>query len=251
MFSVPLKSVLKARRERTLGSLNPLPFTAQAANAAGWIGYTFVLAPKDLTAASLIFWPNQLGLLKTRDRQLAIILFFSFVLSLIGAVGVLTRMNQHELQNLWGFTANAILLMYYAAPLSTVWTVISTKSAATLHWPLALMQIINGCLWLGYGLAIEDPFVWVPNGIGACTGALLTTLVVIFREKKVRTSPVPSEDGANSTTELRTSRGLMSSDEEFGGGAAAKGEGEASIQAVMESGGGGGGMVGSDVLHTK
>jgi solute carrier family 50 (sugar transporter) len=92
---------------------------------------------------------------KTKDRQLAILLFFTFVLSLVAAIGVMTRMS--SLKQLWGFTANAILLVYYAAPLSTIFTVISTRSAATLNVPLAVMQLINGSTWCAYGLAKADP----------------------------------------------------------------------------------------------
>jgi solute carrier family 50 protein (sugar transporter) len=229
MFSVPIKAVLRARRERVLGSLNPLPFAAQTANAASWIGYAYILAPKDLQASALIYWPNQIGMMlglfftvscyglattKIRDRQLAILLFFAFLIPVIGAIGVMLQLNQRGLQLLWGFTANAILLVYYTAPLSTIITVLRTKSAATLHFPLAIMQIINGGLWFGYGLAIADPFVWVPNAVGACTGVLLTTLILIFKEKKEKTSPGTSEeDGASSTRELRM-HGVMSTDEE-------------------------------------
>ena len=231
MFSAPTKAVLKARQERSLGSLNPLPFAAQTANASAWIAYAYILAPKDLQASALIYWPNQIGMMlglfftvscyglattKVRDRQLAILLFFAFAIPLIGAIGVMLQLNQHGLQLLWGYTSNFILLMYYSSPLSTVITVFRTKSAATLHLPLAAMQICNGGLWTGYGLAISDPFVWVPNAVGACTGILLSTLIFIFREKKVKTSPGTSEDdGASSTRELRI-RGVTSADEEAG-----------------------------------
>jgi solute carrier family 50 (sugar transporter) len=230
MFAAPIKAVLKARRERSLGSLNPLPFAAQTANSSAWIGYAYVVAPKDVASSALIYWPNQIGFMlglfftvscyglattKVRDRQLAILLLFAFITPTIGAIGVMLHLNQHGLQLLWGFTANAILLMYYAAPLSTVITVLKTKSAATLHWPLAVMQIFNGGLWFGYGLAISDLFVWVPNGIGCCTGILLTSLILIFREKKVKTTPDASEeDGASSTRELRINGVRNSTDEE-------------------------------------
>ncbi|KAG7673326.1 hypothetical protein Ndes2526B_g03233 [Nannochloris sp. 'desiccata'] len=229
MFSVPIKAVLRARRERVLGSLNPLPFAAQTANASSWIAYAYVLAPKDLQASALIYWPNQIGMMlglfftvscyglattKVRDRQLAILLFFAFVIPVIGAVGVMIQLDQRGLQLLWGFTANAILLLYYTAPLSTIITVLRTKSAATLHFPLAIMQIFNGGLWFGYGLAVSDPFVWVPNAVGACTGMLLTTLILIFKEKKEKTSPGTSEeDGTSSTREFRIN-GVTSTDEE-------------------------------------
>lgn len=94
---------------------------------------------------------------KTRKIQLAVFLFFASVLSLLGAVGTMTRMSNNHLKLLWGFSTNAILLMYYAAPLSTVYLVIKTRSAASLHAPLVIMQCVNGALWFGYGMAISDP----------------------------------------------------------------------------------------------
>lgn len=73
-------------------------------------------------------------------------------------------MNDTQLKDMWGFTSNAILLIYYAAPLSTIFTVIKTRSSASLHLPLCIMNTINGVLWLIYGLALKDYFIWVPNG---------------------------------------------------------------------------------------
>lgn len=75
------------------------------------------------------------------------------------------------LQLMWGFTANAILLIYYAAPLSTIATVVRTRSSASLHLPLAVMNTINGALWLIYGLAISDLFVrfWAAGSAVCCS----------------------------------------------------------------------------------
>jgi solute carrier family 50 protein (sugar transporter) len=124
-------------------SLNPVPYPAQSANAAAWIAYSYVIVPTNKSGSALLFWVNQLGLLfgifftvscyglarqKTKDRILAITLFFFFVLPLIGAIGVLTEMPNDDAQLMWGFTANGILLMYYGAPLSTIVTVVKTKS---------------------------------------------------------------------------------------------------------------------------
>ena len=41
----------------------------------------------------------------------------------------------------------AILIIFYAAPLSTVMGVLRTRSSATLNLPLSVMNIINGGLW--------------------------------------------------------------------------------------------------------
>lgn len=43
---------------------------------------------------------------KTRDRQLAIVLFFSVVLMVVGAVGTLGDLSQDDLKLLWGYTSN-------------------------------------------------------------------------------------------------------------------------------------------------
>ena len=43
---------------------------------------------------------------KTRDRQLAIVLLFSVVLSTVGAVGTLGGFSTSKLKTTWGFTAN-------------------------------------------------------------------------------------------------------------------------------------------------
>jgi len=74
-----------------------------------------------ITDDVLVLWPNMVGFLlgmfytfsaygladiKTRDRQAAIVLFFSTVLMVVGAVGTLGDLGQDSLKRLWGFTAN-------------------------------------------------------------------------------------------------------------------------------------------------
>ena len=211
-----------------------MPFPAQTANSAGWIAYSYVIVPNTLSGSAFIYWANQVGLLlglfftlscygladtKTRDRQLAIIMFWVLVIPLIGAIGTMTSMSTDDLQLLWGFTANAILLIYYAAPLSTIVAVVRTRSAATLHLPLAVMQIVNGGLWLGYGLAVSDPFIWVPNAIGTITGTILCALIFVFRtgSRRHKESPAPSEaETTSSQRQLHTDRGGEADEEEPG-----------------------------------
>jgi solute carrier family 50 protein (sugar transporter) len=203
-----------------------VPFPAQAANSAGWVAYSYVLASvgatpaeleDNLQAAALIFWPNALGLYlglfftlscygladtKTRDRQLAIVLALTLALSVVGAVGTLGRFSPDALRSLWGFTSNAILILYYAAPLSTVVSVVKTRSSASLHVGLAFMMVLNGALWVGFGLATGDAFIWAPNAAGAATGLVLIGLIAAYpphfrRRPKLASSPAPSADGSD------------------------------------------------------
>ena len=117
------------------------------------------------------------------------------VIPLIGAAGLLAELSQNQLKLMWGFTANGILLLYYAAPLSTVVSVVRTRSAKSINLPLACAQCVNGLLWLGYGLAVSDLFIWIPNAVGTCTGALLIFLLFIYRERRREVDERVEEDG--------------------------------------------------------
>jgi solute carrier family 50 protein (sugar transporter) len=132
---------------------------------------------------------------------MAIMLFFTFVISLVGAAGTMAQLSSHGLKMLWGFTSNAILLIYYAAPLSTILHVLATRCSATLHLGLAIMQLINGGAWVGYGLAVSDAFIWVPNAVGVVTGSSLLALIVIFPRKPAarHASPAPSDAETSSS----------------------------------------------------
>ncbi|GFH16846.1 bidirectional sugar transporter SWEET, partial [Haematococcus lacustris] len=81
---------------------------------------------------------------------------------------------------LMGYQAVGVLLLYYSAPLSTLAEVLRTRSAASLHAPLSAMSCVNGSLWVAYGLAVGDAFIWAPNAVGAVFGALQLLLLAIF-----------------------------------------------------------------------
>lgn len=82
-----------------------------------------------------------------------------------------------------GYLAVFILLCYYSSPLSTLGTVLSTRSSASLYWPLSLMSCVNGSLWVAYGLAVSDGFILYPNLVGAVFGVLQMACIFIFPAK--------------------------------------------------------------------
>ena len=61
------------------------------------------------------------------------------------------RLTQCVTTGCRGIAANFVLLLYYSAPLSTVKTVLVTKSSASLYWPMCMMNVINSTLWVVYG----------------------------------------------------------------------------------------------------
>ncbi|KAL3130843.1 hypothetical protein ABBQ38_000175 [Trebouxia sp. C0009 RCD-2024] len=201
MFLSPLKAVLDMRKHGRLGELNPIPFPVVIANCMAWVAYALV--SKD----PYVFLANDPGLLlglfytfsaygyadtKTRNKLTALILIFAVALSGVALAMTCMTLSKDEKLLIWGITANVVLLIYYSAPLTTIKQVIVTRSSASLYWPLCMMNVLNGILWFGYGRALQNRFIWVPNAVGAALGLLQLSLCLVFR-RKARMEP---EDAA-------------------------------------------------------
>lgn len=197
MFLSPLKAVLDMRRNGRIGDLNPIPFPIVVANCIAWVGYGIV--NKD----AYVFLANDPGILlgmfytlsaygyadiKTRNRLTALMLLFGVALSGVAFSVAAMPMSKNEKMLMWGITANVVLLIYYSAPLTTVKEVLVTRSSSSLYWPLCMMNVLNGLLWVGYGRATHNSFIWVPNAVGAALGLLQLALCLIF-PRKVRVDP--------------------------------------------------------------
>lgn len=75
---------------------------------------------------------------------------------------------------------NANLTFFYAAPLSTIYTVLQEKDSSSIHVPTMLTNTLNGLFWTAYGIAVFNMFIAIPNGLGAFFGGVQIFLYVIF-----------------------------------------------------------------------
>ena len=196
MFLTPIRVVLKARKDRTLSDLNPIPWSAITGNCIAWLGYSFY--KKDW----FVYCANQPGFLlgvfytltaiglsnkRTQDMMMMILLILCFVLPFIAVIlnlGLGESVTNEKKTFVWGLLCNFILVCYYTAPLSTLLQVVRTKSAATLHWPSCLMNLINGTCWVAYGIAIKDYFIACPNAAGMILSLIQMTLIAIYKPKR-------------------------------------------------------------------
>ncbi|WIA32663.1 hypothetical protein OEZ86_003464 [Tetradesmus obliquus] len=108
---------------------------------------------------------------------------------------------------LWGFTCNAITIAYYGAPLSSALVVVRSKDSSCIYLPTCIANLVNASLWVAYGIAVKDPFIWVPNGVGGVFAVLLILLCVIFPRKAATAATgqqglLPKSQGRNSKEHL-------------------------------------------------
>jgi solute carrier family 50 (sugar transporter) len=106
----------------------------------------------------------------------------------LGAISFisLVSLSQETRELFIGVLVNLNLVFFYGAPLSTILEVLKTKSSASIHTRTMFTNSCNSAFWTAYGLAIQDWFVYVPNGIGACLGAIQICLCLIFPRQQIK-----------------------------------------------------------------
>ena len=57
-----------------------------------------------------------------------------------------------------------------------VWASYTTKKTESIAWSMILVGMLNGVLWIVYGLLQGDPFIYVTNAI-LFVGALLLAIL--------------------------------------------------------------------------
>ncbi|GMF35373.1 unnamed protein product [Phytophthora fragariaefolia] len=80
-----------------------------------------------------------------------------------------------------GYIAVIINVALYASPLQTMKFVLQTKSAASLPATTCCVNLINGSLWVLYGILANDMFVLTPNAMGVVLSVIQVALCIKFR----------------------------------------------------------------------
>lgn len=80
-----------------------------------------------------------------------------------------------------GYIAVIINVALYAAPLQTMKLVLQTRSAVSLPATMCCVNLVNGSLWMLYGILANDMFVLTPNALGVVLSTVQVALCVKFR----------------------------------------------------------------------
>ncbi|GFR43393.1 hypothetical protein Agub_g4470 [Astrephomene gubernaculifera] len=201
MYMSPLKAVLRASKEKSLGDLNPLPFGVTIANTIAWLGYgllkhdPFVTTPNAIGVLIAVFMTlTAYGLADehARYRMRIVVCLTSAIMPLLGVVTAFGGSDAKTQQGLWGLAGNVVCLIYYAAPLTSMLEVIRSRNSASILVPLTMMNTLNAALWTTYGVAVRDPYIWLPNGIGLVLSLMQVALRVVFPAKAGSSSVLPS-----------------------------------------------------------
>lgn len=194
MFFAPLLELLELRRRGTLGEVNPLQFPGIVLNSIGWLVYGCELPDAYLFFAN--FFGALLGVwytlqcLRVMDAQSgarieAMLLCAGGIWALAGIVRVTAFAGRTEGRLIFEVGTVTALVLFYAFPLSTMVEVIRTRDSSSIIAPLSALSWLNGACWTVYGvLAIKNPWVWAPNGIGVVLASVQLLLSLIYPKTK-------------------------------------------------------------------
>jgi len=141
-----------------------------------------------LTAITILAKSKREEDLKRMEIVINVVIFGFFFFSFVGfAAGMSYTHSDDEREKaatVLGMAGCAYSILYYFAPLSTAWTVVTTRDSSSLYGPMLIVNLLNSLLWGFYGfIAVNQPAVYIPNVAGCVVTTLLLCLVCIFPKK--------------------------------------------------------------------
>jgi uncharacterized protein with PQ loop repeat len=203
MWALPFQTMAENMNTLSLGQTNTIPFLAMIFSCAGWS--IFGLCKKDyyifcsaiLGVAAGAYYSLLSVIILTANKEVesaqkhvnAIVsttLFWSVIGIIAGIILTKTSSQRNDASLLVGIICDIASISYYAAPLSTLVTVIRKHDSSSLNLPTIILNTVNNLMWSIYGLiAINNPLVWVPSVIGFLLGGLQIFVIFTYHAKVV------------------------------------------------------------------
>ncbi|XP_057957695.1 bidirectional sugar transporter SWEET17 isoform X1 [Malania oleifera] len=194
VFLSPLKTFWRIVKQRSTEEFESVPYICSLLCSSLWAYYALTKSGELLVATIngfgivvettylilfLIFSPRRMRM------KTGILVGILDVGILAAAIGVTKMTLQGEKRTeALGFICAALNILMYAAPLSAMKTVVTTKSVEYMPFLLSFFLSINGGVWTFYSLLLPDYFLMVPNGAGFVLGVVQLVLYAIYRNPK-------------------------------------------------------------------
>ena len=186
--AAPLPTISKIKSENDVGDLPLLPYSCMACNCILWTCYGA------LRDAPSIWMPNGLSFLlalyymhsfvensakQSMNDDRSIEIQMKAVTCIVGAAGLAFH---YECPEAVGSAAVLLCMALFASPLSTLKTVVETKSAESIPLPFTVASLLACFCWSVTGfLELHDINVIVPNFTGFLFGLAQLGLKLLYR----------------------------------------------------------------------
>lgn len=161
----PWKAVKTVNEFQSLGELNPFPFPLMMANGLGWLIYSLMIRDWFIFIPNIIsytlgvyytFMTLRFTTLQFQMRTMYITILSSILVFFSSAIGFIVLKEEEPAATILGFACVIILTVFYSSPLSSLYTVVKTKSAKSIDLRFACTCLVNGLVWTTYGLTLNN-----------------------------------------------------------------------------------------------
>ncbi|KAI7725091.1 hypothetical protein M8C21_014234 [Ambrosia artemisiifolia] len=192
LFLSTVPTFYRIWKKGSVEQYSPMPYLASFFNCGLWVLYGMPFVhPNSL----LVVTTNGVGLVieigyltiylvcsEPRKRLQVALMVLLEVLVFSGIVLLVLTMvhTTNKRSTIVGSISVVSTILMYASPLSVMKLVITTKSVEYMPFLFSLFCFCNGLCWFVYALFPFDPFIAVPNGLGALFGILQLILYATF-----------------------------------------------------------------------
>ncbi|KAF5774706.1 putative SWEET sugar transporter [Helianthus annuus] len=198
LFLSPVPTFIQIVKKGAVEQFSPVPYLVTFVNCGIWVLYGLPMVhPHSLLLVTVnaagflietiylllfLIYSNRKQRIKVQLIMLAELVFLT-ILSLLALTVAHTTKVRSDIVGPIAIVGN---IMMYAAPLSVMKLVITTKSVEFMPFFLSLFSLLNGVSWTVYALIRFDPYIVIPNGLGSLLGAAQLILYATFYQSTKR-----------------------------------------------------------------
>ncbi|KAE8966115.1 hypothetical protein PR003_g29873 [Phytophthora rubi] len=189
----PWPEFARINRQRSPGPLTVLPVVMLFCNSFLWTMYGFMVGQLfplfatcsmgQCTCAGFIAvyyrWSPDRPAVRRLVAKAASVMALCMAYVVLGAHGFTGQSREQVIATL-ALMCISINICLYASPLDTMKRVVRTKSAASLPISLCTVSLLNGLLWVAFGITEGDYYVLTPNAIGSVLSAAQVALFFTY-----------------------------------------------------------------------
>ncbi|XP_034207302.1 bidirectional sugar transporter SWEET5-like [Prunus dulcis] len=192
LFVSPIPTFVKIIKQKSVAEFRPDPYIVTLLNCALWSFYGLpIVHPDNLLVVTIngtglfiefiyiaiffVFSPGK----KRRNIIIALLVEVVF----FAVVVFITLHFFHDTKGrsmIIGILSIVFNIIMYNSPLTVMKMVIKTKSVKYMPFYLSLANLCNGIVWTIYALLKFDPYLLLPNGLGAVSGAVQIILYATY-----------------------------------------------------------------------
>ncbi|KVH98957.1 SWEET sugar transporter [Cynara cardunculus var. scolymus] len=184
LYLSPTPTFINIVKHKSVQAFKPDPYLATLLNCAMWLFYGLpIVHPHSL----LVVTVNSVGVVIAFTFCNIFFKYSTWICRVIFIAGMVafTLIVEHTndaRSMVVGLLCVIVNIIMYTAPLTVMKTVIKTKSVRYMPICLSFGNLLNGSIWVVYAALEFDPFIMIPNVIGAISGIIQIALYVKYKK---------------------------------------------------------------------